>query len=131
MLWILIPNYIIHYAVLMDISANCVRFEVSHSTIYCGSCCLLPTAQELNEESMVTVFSEVRMCAPENWREIGVQLGLKLRGQLSAAMFFKGWIERGSNHKPSWEKLAVAFSNINGYLIATAKARDKARTYEV
>ena len=96
--------------------------------MYCSNCCLLPTAQELNKESMVATFSEVRMCAPENWREIGVQLGLKLRGRLSAAMFFKGW---SSNHKPSWEKLAVALSNISGYRIAAAKAREKARTYEV
>ena len=78
---------------------------------------------------MVAIFSEVRMCAPENWREIGVQLGLKLRGQLSAAMFFKGWSERGSICKPSWEKLASALSNINEYRIAAAKAREKARTY--
>jgi len=99
--------------------------------MYCSNCCLLPTAKELNKDSMVAVFSEVRMRAPENWREIGVQLGLRLRGQLSAAMFFKGWIERGSNHKPSWEKLAVALSNVSGYWIAAAKAREKARTYEV
>ena len=115
----------------MDISANCLRFEVSFSTIYCGNCCLLPTAQELNEESMVAIFSEVGVRAPENWREIGVELGLKLRGQLSAAVFFKGWSEKGSVYKPSWEKLAVALSNISGYRIAAAKAREKARMYEV
>ena len=68
------------------------------------------------------------MCAPENWREIGVQLGLKLRGQLSAAMFFNGWSQKGSIHKPSWETLAVALSKISGYSFAAAKARDKART---
>ena len=77
---------------------------------------------------MVATFSEVRMCAPENWREIGVQLGLKLRGQLSAAVFFKGW---SSNHKPSWEKLALALSKFSEYRIAAAKAREKARMYEV
>ena len=80
---------------------------------------------------MVATFSEVDVRVPENWREIGIQIGLTLRGQLSAAMFFKGWSEKGSVYKPSWEKLAVALSNISGYRIAAAKAREKARMYEV
>ena len=77
---------------------------------------------------MVATFSEVGVKAPENWREIGEQLGLDLRGKLSAAEFFKGWQEKNlPNNKPSWKKLAQALEKINGYRDVAVAARNKAR----
>lgn len=77
---------------------------------------------------MVSVFSEAGVDVPENWREIGEQLGLHLRGKLSAAEFFKGWQDKDlTNNKPSWKKLAQALEKMEDYRHVAVVARNKAR----
>ena len=74
---------------------------------------------------MVTSFS---VHVPEDWREIGEQLGLNLKGKLSAANFFKGWNEHTiDSKKPSWERLAATLESMGGYWHAARSAREKAR----
>ena len=77
---------------------------------------------------MVATFSEAGVQAPNNWREIGVKLGLNnLEGQLSAPEFFNGWSKNRSNKKPSWEELARVLQRMDGYWDAASKAMEKAR----
>ena len=74
---------------------------------------------------MVAAFS---VHVPEDWREIGQQLCLNLKGELSAADFFKGWSEHTiDNKKPSWERLAGVLKTMDGYWPAARSAREKAR----
>ena len=91
---------------------------------YCFS-----TVRTLSKDSILELFSEADVQVPENWRQIGLQLGLDLKGQLSATDFFNGWNENAStNNKPSWEKLAQALFKMDGlYRTAASKASMKAR----
>ena len=76
---------------------------------------------------MVATFMEAGMEAPENWREIGVQLGLKLKGKLSTAEFFKGWRENSFANKPSWVNLSDALHKMDRYQHAAILVRMKER----
>ena len=78
---------------------------------------------------MVATFLEAGVEVPENWREIGVQLGLQLIGKLSAAEFFKGWREKSFTNKPSWVNLADALQGMEGYQHAAILAMMKERKY--
>lgn len=78
---------------------------------------------------MVATFSKACVEVPENWREIGLQLGLNLKGKLSAADFFKGWRENSSANKPSWVNLADALQKMEGYQHAASLAMKKERKY--
>ena len=78
---------------------------------------------------MVATFIEAGCEVPEDWREIGVQLGLNLRGKLSPAEFFKGWRENSSGNKHSWLNLAGALQKMEGYQHVAILARTKERKY--
>ena len=78
---------------------------------------------------MVTTFMEAGVQMPENWREIGVKLGLNLRGKLSAAEFFKGWKESSLANKPSWVNLADALQKMDRYQHTAMLAMKKERKY--
>ena len=76
---------------------------------------------------MIATFSEACVKVPDDWREIGLQLELDLKGKLSASEFLKGWQEKGFANKPSWENLAQAFERMEGYQCAAVAAMKKAR----
>ena len=78
---------------------------------------------------MVAIFSKAGVEVPENWREIGVQMGLNLRGKLSAAEFFKGWRENSFANKPSWVNLGDALQKMDRYQHAAILAMKKERKY--
>ena len=78
---------------------------------------------------MVATFMEAGAEVPENWREIGVQLGLQLKGKLSAAEYFERWKESSLANKPSWVKLAGALQKMEGYQHVAFLARTKERKY--
>lgn len=78
---------------------------------------------------MVATFMEAGVEVPENWREIGIKLGLNLRGKLSAAEFFKGWKESSFVNKPSWANLAGALQKMEGYQDTAMLAMNKERKY--
>lgn len=75
---------------------------------------------------MVAAFSETGVFRPDDWRQIGQHLHLRLKGQLSAAEFFSGWNGK-SGKKPSWEKLAHVLEKMKGYEQAARIAKKKER----
>ena len=78
---------------------------------------------------MVATFTKAGVEVPENWREIGVHLGLNLKGKLSAAEFFKGWRENSFSNKPSWVNLAGALQKMQRYQHVAVLAMKKERKY--
>ena len=108
-----------HIVIILQL-ASCMQEYI----YYCFS-----TVRTLSKDSLLELFSEADVQVPENWRQIGLQLGLDLKGQLSATDFFNGWNENAStNNKPSWEKLAQALFKMDGlYRTAASKASMKAR----
>ena len=68
--------------------------------------------QDLNADTICEVFTEAGILTP-NWEKIGNQLGLQLEGQVSAAMFLRGWYSQDC--KPSWIKLAKALKDMEEY----------------
>ena len=68
------------------------------------------------------VLSEAGIEAPD-WKRIGEQLGLQLRGHITASTFFKGWQAHQSER--SWKRLAQALGRIEGYEKVAKKAKEK------
>ena len=68
------------------------------------------------------VLNEAGIKSPE-WKRIGEELGLQLKGHITTSIFFEGW--RAHESEMSWERLAQAFEKIEGYGKVAKKAREK------
>ena len=77
---------------------------------------------ELNADNVRRALSEADIKSPD-WKRIGEELGLQLRGRITASIFFEGW--QAHESEMSWERLAQAFEKIEGYEKVAKKAREK------
>ena len=57
-----------------------------------------------------------------DWGRIGRELGLELKGRITASLFIEGWRNDGS--EMSWERLARSLEGISRFELAK-KARQK------
>ena len=71
---------------------------------------------------MRQVLSEAAIEAPD-WKRIGEELGLQLRGHITASTFFEGW--QAHESEMSWERLTQALERIEGYEKVAKKAKEK------
>ena len=77
---------------------------------------------ELNADNVRRALNEAGITSPD-WKSIGEELGLQLRGHITASIFFEGW--QAHESEMSWERLAQAFEKIEGYGKVAKKAREK------
>lgn len=73
---------------------------------------------------MQQALREAAIKSPD-WKKIGKQLGVQLRGCITASILIEGWQAHGS--EMSWERLAQTLEKIPGneYELAAGKARRK------
>lgn len=76
----------------------------------------------LSADTVRQALSQVGIKSPD-WRKIGEELGLQLRGQITAHIFFEGWAVHESDM--SWEIVSQALGRISGYESAAKKARER------
>ena len=83
-----------------------------------------PVAGEaLDAETLCELLTGVH--APD-WERIGEQLGLHIKGQISAADFFDAWRQKDSH--ASWIKLADAVEKVEEYKHVAQTVREKEGT---
>ena len=77
---------------------------------------------ELNADNVRRTLNGAGITSPD-WKRIGEQLGLQLRGNITTSIFFEGW--QAHESETSWERLAQALERIDGYGKVAKKAREK------
>ena len=85
-----------------------------------------PVAGEaLDAETLCELLTEPGVHAPD-WEHIGIQLGLHIKGQISADDFFVAWCRKDSH--ASWIQLANAVEKVEEYKHAAQTVREKQGT---
>ena len=77
---------------------------------------------ELNADNVRRTLNEAGIKSPD-WKKIGEQLGLQLRGHITKSIFFEGW--QAHESEMSWERLGQALERIEGYGKVAKKAKEK------
>ena len=77
---------------------------------------------ELNADNVRQALGEAGIKSPD-WKRIGKELGLRLKGCITASIFFEGW--QAHKSEMSWERLAQALEKMEGYGMVAKKARKK------
>ena len=68
--------------------------------------------EKLNAETLCELLTEAGVHSPD-WKRIGQQLGLQIKGQISAADVFEAWYAK--DFHASWIKLADAIDKVEEY----------------
>lgn len=76
----------------------------------------------LNGDTMHRALLEAGIAHPD-WGRIGKELGLELKGRITASLFIDRWHTHGS--EMSWERLALSLEAVGGFGSAAKKAKLK------
>ena len=78
--------------------------------------------EKLNAETLRELLTEAGVHSPD-WECIGKQLGLQIKGQISATDVFEAWCAK--DFKASWIKLAHAIEKVEEYKHAAQNIHEK------
>ena len=78
--------------------------------------------EKLNAETLCELLTEARVHSPD-WKRIGKQLGLQIKGQITAADVFEAWCAK--DVQASWTKLAHAIEKVEEYKHAAQNIHEK------